>query len=113
MVCDYIYDILLSNNIVFIHLIDASANNTIIECIIRNTPIIVNRLDAVVEYLGVDYPLYYNNLNELDNIITFVNIEKAYYYLVSMDKTDLTYTYFNYKLFNSIYNNINNINNII
>jgi len=101
-----LYDILLSKNIVFIHLIDASANNTIIECIIRNTPIIVNRLEAVVEYLGKDYPLYFNNLDELDKIITFENIKKAYNYLVSMDKSDLTYKYFNYKLYNSIYENI-------
>ena len=101
-----LYDILLSKNIVFIHLIDASANNTIIECIIRNTPIVVNKLDAVVEYLGENYPLYFNNLNELKDIITFENINKAYNYLVSMDKTDLTFKYFNYKLYNSIYENI-------
>lgn len=53
------YDQLLSENIVFIYLIDASAVNTLIECIVRNTPILINRHPAVVELLGEDYPLYY------------------------------------------------------
>lgn len=58
------YDRLLAENIVFIHLYDSSANNTIIECIVRNTPLLVNPLEAVREYLGDDYPLYFSTLEE-------------------------------------------------
>lgn len=58
------YDRMLSENIVFVNFYDTSANNAIIECIARNTPILVNPLDAVVEYLGEDYPLYYQSLEE-------------------------------------------------
>lgn len=58
------YDRLLSENIVMINLYDTSANNVIAECIVRNTPILVNPLNAVVEYLGADYPLYFNTLDE-------------------------------------------------
>jgi tetratricopeptide (TPR) repeat protein len=58
------YDELLSRNIVFIQLYDASANNTVIECIARGTPVLVNPLPAVIEYLGEDYPLYYDSLDE-------------------------------------------------
>ena len=29
-----------------------------------NTPIVINRLPAVVEYLGADYPFYFNSLEE-------------------------------------------------
>ena len=97
------YDSLLTKNIVFIHLYDASANNTVIECIIRNTPIIVNRLESIIEYLGVDYPLYFDNLEEINELVTIENIEKAHKYLVSMDKSDLTFTHFNKVLSNSIY----------
>ena len=82
---------------------DASANNTVIECIIRNTPIIVNRLESVVEYLGADYPLYFDSLDEIPELINIKNIEKAHNYLVSMDKTDLSFTHFNKVLSNSIY----------
>ncbi len=58
------YDRLLSENIVFMELYDASANNTIIECIVRGTPILVNPIDPVIEYLGADYPFYFSSLEE-------------------------------------------------
>ena len=58
------YDQLLSENILFLDLFDASANNAIIECIVRNTPVLVNPLEPVVEYLGKDYPFYFNSLEE-------------------------------------------------
>jgi len=84
------YDEILSKNVVFIKLVDASACNTIIECIVRNTPIFVNKLPAVVEYLGHDYPLYYNDLNEARDMMNDPKlIEKAYKYLVKKDKSFL------------------------
>ena len=79
------YDNFLENNIVFIDLFDASANNTILECIVRNTPIIVNRCEGVVEYLGEDYPLYFNNLDEVNELLSYPNITKAHEYLKSLN----------------------------
>lgn len=58
------YDKLLSENILFLNLYDASANNTVIECIVRNTPLLVNPVGAVREYLGEEYPFYYDTLEE-------------------------------------------------
>ena len=58
------YDELLSKNIVFLHLYDSSANNALIECIVRGTPVLVNPLEAVVEYLGPAYPFYFETLEE-------------------------------------------------
>lgn len=58
------YDRLLSENLVFVDLYDASANNAVIECLARATPILVNRLPAVEEYLGRDYPLFYDDLRQ-------------------------------------------------
>ena len=85
------YDELLSNNVVFLNLVDASACNTIIECIVRNTPILVNRLPAVVEYLGNDYPLYYNSFEEAYEILSDNDkLLKAHKYLVNKDKTFLS-----------------------
>ena len=83
------FDKLLSENLVFIKLIDASAVNTIIECVVRNTPILVNKLPAVVEILGENYPLYYNDLDEVNNLLTMKNIETTYNYLKKLDKTKL------------------------
>lgn len=81
------YDQLLSANVVLINLVDASAVNTLIECIVRNTPILINRLPAVVEYLGPDYPLYYQNLAEASLLLNdWSKIEAGHQYLLGMDK---------------------------
>lgn len=79
------YDILLSQAVVFLHLSDASAVNTIIECVMRNTPIIINKLPAVVEYLGDGYPLYYDNFTQIEKF-TLADISKANTYMMNMDK---------------------------
>ena len=58
------FDALLAENIVFLDLYDSNANNAIVECIARATPLLVNSLPAVVEHLGPDYPLYFDSLSE-------------------------------------------------
>ncbi len=58
------YDRLLAENICLLSLYDASANNAVIECLVRGTPILVNPLPAVREYLGDGYPLYYDDLDQ-------------------------------------------------
>jgi polysaccharide pyruvyl transferase WcaK-like protein len=96
------YDDLLTKNIVFINLVDASAVNTVIECIVRNTPIVVNDHPAVKEMLGPNYPLYYTTGIDLYNtnqeIVTLLsntnNIKKANVYLQKLDKTKYTIEYF-------------------
>ena len=60
------YDKLLTENIVFINLVDASAVNTVIECIVRETPIIINKLPSIVELLGEKYPLYFTEDDDLN-----------------------------------------------
>ena len=63
------YDDLLSSSIVFLNLYDATINTTVIECIGRNTPVVVNRLPGLEEYLGVNYPLFYDTLEEAADIL--------------------------------------------
>jgi polysaccharide pyruvyl transferase WcaK-like protein len=88
------YDNILSCNIVFLNLIDASAVNTLIECIVRNTPIIINKIPAVVELLGDKYPLYYTDLNQVYNLINQTNIEKANKYLKKIKKDKFQIEFF-------------------
>jgi hypothetical protein len=84
------YDLLLSKNIVFLNLIDASACNTLIECVVRNTPIIINKLPAIVEILGENYPLYYDNFAEASEFATsFEKILSGHFYLRRLNKTKL------------------------
>lgn len=82
------YDDILTQNIVFCNLVDASAVNTLIECVARNTPIIISKLPAVVELLGDNYPLYIDNLNIIENTmyIPLDLIKRAHHMLCATDK---------------------------
>lgn len=104
------YEILLSKNVVFLELKDSSANNTILECIIRNTPIIINRLPAVEEYLGKEYPLFYSNAEEAEELVNNIEkIKQSHEYLKNIDKNVFSYQYFLNSIVNSnIYKNICN-----
>lgn len=100
------YDKILSENIVFVHLFDASANNTVLECIVRNTPIIINKLPAVVEYLGEDYPMYFTDLDEVDKLLTIENIEKAHDHLKGLNKDEYKLDNFIKNFYTLVYENI-------
>jgi hypothetical protein len=100
------YDILLSENVVFVKLIDAAAVNTLVECIVRNTPIFINKLPAVLELLGNNYPLYIDNEDDVLNY-TYCDIFNATRYLQNLDKKVYTIDYFidsvvNSGIFNAI-----------
>jgi hypothetical protein len=76
------YDELLSESVVFLDLYDSSANNVVVECIARCTPLLVCRHPAVEEYLGQDYPLYFSDLSQAGRLLEDDRcIEKAHTYL--------------------------------
>jgi hypothetical protein len=100
------YDKLLSENIVFLDLFDAGANNSIVECISRNTPILINKLPGVVDYLGEDYPLYFNNLEEISKLTSNDNIEKTHNYLKNLNKDYLNVDNFTKKFLNILHTNL-------
>ena len=58
------YDKLLSENVVFLSMFDAGGCTTVVECAARGTPLVINRLPAHEEFLGKDYPLFYDTLDE-------------------------------------------------
>ncbi len=76
------YDELLTKNIVFLYLIDASVANTIIECIVRKTPLVVNKIEPVVELLGEEYPLLYEKIEDIPDLLRPEKIKSAYEYLL-------------------------------
>jgi len=103
------YDEVLSKNIIFVDLYDASANNAVIECIVRNTPLLINKHPAVTEYLGEDYPFYFDSLEEAGRKAEdFDLIKKTYEYLLNLKtKEKLTGEYFLESIVNSeIYKNL-------
>jgi hypothetical protein len=89
------YDKLLSENIVFLNLVDCSAVNTVIECIVRNTVIILNRHIALEELLGSNYPGFYNTLIDATLLLNnHVIIEACHIYIKNLDKTKYHLDYF-------------------
>lgn len=58
------YDELLSRSIVFLDLYAAAANNAVIECMVRRTPVLTRNLPATREYLGEEYPFFFESLEE-------------------------------------------------
>lgn len=85
--CDDIaYDLLLATNVVFMHVLAAGANNAVVECIMRNTPICINRAEGPVFYLGKDYPLFFDTEEDICTVLTVDNIMAAHEYLKTMEK---------------------------
>lgn len=89
------YDEMLSSSVVFLDLYDVAACNVVLECISRNTPILINKLQANVDYLGEEYPFYFSDLEEASVKINDMDlIEKTSIYLKSMDKSKLSSGHF-------------------
>lgn len=100
---DHQYDDLMTRSIVCMELYDSSANTAIVESIARNTPIIINKLPSVVEYLGKDYPLYFDHRNDIPKMIENQElIIDAHEYLKQMDKTRFSGTFFLKDLHNKL-----------
>jgi len=57
---DYIFNLVCG--IGFVYYGDVAASNSLLEYIVSHTPIIINKLPAVVEYIGKDYPLFYEDI---------------------------------------------------
>jgi hypothetical protein len=88
------YEKIFVNSCVFLYLEDCVVTNTVLECMKFNTPIIINKLPSIVEYLGENYPLYYENETDLANLknsnYLFAGIKKATEYLQNMDKSHIS-----------------------
>jgi len=105
------YDKIITSSIILIPLYNASANNSVLEIIQTNTPAFITRLPSTEEYLGKNYPMFYTNINEVNNILNDRELFNKKYiechnYLKNMDKSDLTYQRFYsdlLKIINDVY----------
>ena len=97
------YDKALQDNIIIIPLWGASANNSIMEIIDMNIPAFVTRLPATEEYLGNEYPMFYTQDSEIENIINdriklHEKYRETYNYLVNLDKQEFKIDWFKSEL---------------
>lgn len=89
------YDSILCSNIIVIPLVASSANNSILEIIAMNIPAFVSRLPSTEEYLGKDYPMFFQTKEEVEDILNHEKKMHALYkkthdYLKKMNKSDLS-----------------------
>ena len=96
------YSNIFTNSCIFADITDCIANNTILECIKFNTPIILRRTKAAEEYLGIHYPLFFTDTNELDlfteESFLLDLIIQSHHYLKNMNKIHLSLDTFNAKI---------------
>lgn len=63
------YQDILTNQIVFNHYIQPAGSNLISECISAGACLVINRHPGFESYLGTDYPLFYDNLEQAEKLI--------------------------------------------
>lgn len=78
------FDRLLCTSVVITEVWDASATNVVLDCLVRNTPLVINRHPAVAEYLGTDYPLYFDEIGQVPDLLERAN--EAHEYLKAQPK---------------------------
>lgn len=61
------YDQMITESVVYVKLFDAPANTLVVECLATATPICVNPVGGVIEYLGPHYPLYM--IGDIDHLL--------------------------------------------
>ena len=60
---------LLNNNIIILSYWNVSTCENIFDCIRMKVPAFTPKLDSIVEYLGENYPMYYKNEKDIENIV--------------------------------------------
>lgn len=88
------YEQILRTSVIMMEVLSGSANNVVLECIVRNTPLLVNRYPAVEDYLGKDYPLYFDDPRHAETLLTDERIYAASDYLSRLSKKPFTAEYF-------------------
>lgn len=76
------YDQFLTQNIVYLDMMLCTGDQVISDCIARATPLLINKSASAQEYLGSDYPFYYETLDEAIGKANNMNlITKTHKYL--------------------------------
>tara|TARA_B110000967_G_C18889421_1_gene566262 strand:+ start:76 stop:984 length:909 start_codon:yes stop_codon:yes gene_type:complete len=99
----YEYNRLFEDNLIFLDVYLTTINNTFLEAIISNTPIILNRKKEYIDIIGNKYPLFFDNINDINSFIEDDNnILNAHNYLKNVDKKKLGIKYFIEQIIKSI-----------
>lgn len=89
------YHKIFESNLVLLDVYLTTINNTFLECVITNTPIILNRKQEYINLIGESYPLYFDDIATINELIeNDEHILKAHQYLKNIDKTKFSMAFF-------------------
>ena len=83
------YERLLAESVVFGEFLTVAAANVVVECMVRATPLVVNRLPALEDYLGREYPLFYDDIADAHRLLDRASVRKGHAYLADLDTSVL------------------------
>ena len=82
------YNKIFKDNIVYLNLYSSTCNNVVLECIKSHCPILVNRLRSLEDYLGEEYPFFYDTHEEAEIKCKDLKlIYQTHIYLKNLDKS--------------------------
>jgi hypothetical protein len=110
-ICNFLpeveYDRIFYDNVMFLDFFETSANNALLECILTNTPVCIKKCIASVDYLGDNYPLFFDSMEEAEEKLNDISIVcKAHFYLKQMDKSKFSYLQFSRKFHDAIVDSV-------
>lgn len=93
----------LRSNLILIDAWTASYNSAVMECMKLGIPMLVRKLEAVVDYLGDDYPLYFQSSEELEGLLVEEGkleelLAEAHHYLMNLDISEFSLDRFNIRM---------------
>jgi len=89
------YHKIFESNIILLDLYLTTINNTFLEALISNTPILLNRKQEYIDLIGKDYPLFFDNISEINSLINDdKNILNATNFLKRIDKKKFNINFF-------------------
>lgn len=89
------YQKVITGSVVFLSLdADGIASTLLVECIQSSTPILLRRYEVAKEYLGEEYPLFFDSIAHAGQLLTQDKIEAAREYMNKMDKRRFSPDYF-------------------
>jgi hypothetical protein len=92
------YDTFVRQNIILIDMWSAGANNAVLEGMALQAPFLVRRLDGPMEFLGADYPLFFDSLDQVQYWLDHEDVLRqkmraAHEYLARLDTSSFTVEY--------------------
>lgn len=83
-----------TENIIIMENFASSANTVVMDCIMMNTPLLINKNPSVIEYLGEDYPLYFEHPEQVPELVQSIRVRHAHEHLQRINKKQFAGEFF-------------------